>query len=272
MTEKLAVKLPAAFISHGAPTIALEEQGGFAQALRAFGATVPRPRAVAVVSAHWTERNGSAVTVSARPPTVHDFGGFPEALYRLRYPAPGAPDVARSAAELLEGAGFPTALDPERGLDHGAWVPLRFLFPDAAVPVFQIALPDSLEPSGLYRFGAALAPLREEGVLLLGTGGVVHNLGRVRFDAGGGPPDAWAAAFDAWIAERVQRLDRDGLARWREAPHALLAAPSSEHLDPLLAVVGAAGPDETVSTLFEGFTYGTLSMRSIRIDPRASNA
>jgi 4,5-DOPA dioxygenase extradiol len=265
------VKLPAAFISHGAPTIALEEQGGFARALRAFGASVPRPRAVAAVSAHWTVPDGSAVTVSPRPPTVHDFGGFPEALYRIRYPAPGAPDVASAAARLLDAAGFPTALDPERGLDHGAWVPLRFVFPDADVPVFQIALPDGEEPEALYRFGAALAPLREDGVLLVGTGGVVHNLSRVRFD-GGGPPEPWASAFDAWAAERLARLDREGLARWREAPHARLAAPTPEHLDPLLVVVGAASADETVSTIYEGFTYGNLSMRSIRIGPRASNA
>ena len=252
---------PVLFVSHGAPTVALE-RGPYADALAGFGAAHPAPRAIAVVSAHWTAAGAVGITSAERHRLIYDFGGFPDALYALQYPAPGAPDVAARAARLLEAAGFSTRLDPVRGLDHGAWIPLRLAWPEARVPVVQLALPDA-PPESLLRFGAALAPLRDDGVLLVASGGLVHNLARVRF--GDPATDPWARAFDAWVAERVDLLDAAGLSRWRERPEAPLAAPTSEHLDPVLVAVGARAPEDRPATLYAGFQHGNLSMRSFAL-------
>ncbi len=258
-------RAPVLFVSHGAPTIALEP-GAFGEAIASFAKRTPRPQAALVVSAHWTTPWEIGITSAARHRLIYDFSGFPEALYKIQWPAPGAPDVAARAAALVETAGFRARLDPLRGLDHGAWVPLRMAFPQADVPVAQLALPE-LEPKDLLRLGAALAPLRSEGVLLVASGGLVHNLGAIRF-AEEGAQDAWAKEFDAWMAVRIERLDVDALVRWREeAPHADRAAPSSEHLDPLFVALGARAPVDRVETLHEGIEYGNLGMRSFALRP-----
>lgn len=254
------------FVSHGAPTVALEP-GGLGAALAAFAAAEPRPSAAVVVSAHWTSGRELGITSAARNRIVHDFGGFPDELYRLRWPAPGAPDLAARAAALLEAAGFRTRLDPLRGLDHGAWIPLRFAWPEAEVPVVQVALPLA-DPGGLAKMGAALAPLRGEGVLVVASGGVVHNLGLVRLDARGAAPDPWAVEFDAWVAARIAALDVDGLARWREeAPHAERAAPTSEHLAPLFVALGARVAGDRPETIYDAIHHGNLAMRSFALRP-----
>ena len=251
---------PVLFVSHGAPTVALE-QGAFAAALAGFAAREGKPRAALVVSAHWTTPWEIGVTSAARHRLIYDFSGFPEALYRIQWPAPGAPDVAARAAALVERAGFRARLDPLRGLDHGAWVPLRLAFPEADVPVAQLALPD-VAPGELLRLGAALAPLRDEGVLLVASGGLLHNLGLVRFDDGAAP-ERWATEFDAWMAARIAALDVDALARWREeAPQAERAAPTPEHLHPLFIALGARAPGDRVETLHEEIRHGNLGMRS----------
>jgi 4,5-DOPA dioxygenase extradiol len=263
---------PALFVSHDAPTVALEEDG-WSAALRRVGAAEPRPRAVAVISAHWESGASIAVGAAPRPRTIHDFGGFPRALYDIQYPASGEPALARTIADRLVAAGFPAGLDPGRGLDHGAWVPLRFLYPNAGVPVVPVSLPELPDVERLYRLGEALAPLRDEGVLLLGSGSLIHNLARIDMRDKARPPDAWARAFDAWMAERIAARDLPALARWREdAPHAAEAAPTSEHLDPLFGILGAARPGDAITPLFEGFHHGNLGMRSIHIGARASNA
>jgi 4,5-DOPA dioxygenase extradiol len=258
-------RAPVLFVSHGAPTVAVEA-GGLDVALGTFAASIGRPRAIFVVSAHWTARRTLGVTAAPRNRLVYDFGGFPPELYALEWPAPGAPDVAARAAALLEQAGFRTALDPARGLDHGAWIPLRLGWPAADVPVVQVALPEA-EPAALLRMGAALAPLRDEGILLVASGGVVHNLGRVRFGPEG-EPDPWAVRFDGWVRDRVAALDVGGLARWRDdAPDAALAQPTPEHLDPIFVALGARAPGDRVEELFEGIRYGNLSMRSFTLRP-----
>jgi 4,5-DOPA dioxygenase extradiol len=259
-------RAPVLFVSHGAPTVAVEP-GAFGAALAAWAARRPPPRAVAVVSAHWSTAREIAVTSAARHRLVHDFTGFPEALYRIAWPAPGAPDVAARAVAQLEAAGFRARLDPVRGLDHGAWVPLRIAWPEPSVPVVQLALPQ-LPADRLQSVGAALRPLRDDGVLVVCSGGVVHNLTRLDWGRPEGPPDAWAAAFDGWVAGRLAARDAEGLARWREdGPHAELAAPTSEHLDPLLVAVGATHPDDVPVTVHEGFTFGNLSMRTVAFEP-----
>jgi 4,5-DOPA dioxygenase extradiol len=255
----------AAFLSHGSPMIALESED-WGRALTAFARRVGKPRAILVVSGHWEERQPVRVSASAAPPTIHDFSGFPEELYRIRYPAPGDPELAARAVRMLEGSDIRAQLDALRGLDHGAWVPLRFLYPEADVPVVAISQPVPRTPADALRIGAALSPLREEGVLILGTGGVVHNLRRLDFDDERGRVADWARAFDLWVAQRLAAMDLEALADYRaRAPHPELAVPTPEHFDPIFPVLGSALPGERVTTIYEGFRYGTISMRSFAI-------
>ena len=256
-------RAPVLFVSHGAPTLALEP-GAYGPALAAFAGSIPRPRAVVVVSAHWLSHRDLGVTSAPRNRVVHDFGGFPRPLYDLDWPAPGAPDVAARVAALLGAAGLRASLDPARRLDHGVWIPLRFAYPGADVPTVQVSLPDA-EPATVARIGTALAPLRDEGILLVASGGLVHNLGAVRF--GAADVDGWAARFDAWAAERIAARDLHGLARWEEAPGAALAHPTPEHLAPVFVALGAALPGDRVETVFEGIQHGSLSLRSFALRP-----
>jgi 4,5-DOPA dioxygenase extradiol len=257
-------RFPVLFVSHGSPTEALELDG-WTQAVARFGRELPRPAAIVAVSAHWVTPRAVGVTASEAPETIHDFYGFPNELYRIQYPAPGDPALAARIVERLQRAGVDAAADPERGLDHGAWSPLLHGWPLAEVPVVQVSLPVAL-PVDLLRFGAALAPLRDEGILLLASGGAVHNLGEVSFDDKERGPGGWAAEFDGWLAARVAELDVAALARWKaEAPHASRAHPTTEHFDPLLVAVGARAPGDEPVVVHEGFSYGTLSMRSFAL-------
>jgi 4,5-DOPA dioxygenase extradiol len=253
-------RTPVLFVSHGAPTFALEP-GRLGPRLTAVGAELPRPRAVLVVSPHWTTR-GLRVSTAARPATVHDFGGFDRQLYDIQYPAAGHPALAQRTAELLQAAGWPAQVDAAQGLDHGAWVPLRFLYPQADVPVFQLSLPAGLTSAQAYALGRALMPLRDEGVLVVGSGSLTHNLYEFRMDDDGREAD-YAVEFAAWVRQAVEARDHDRLARTLDiAPHAQRAHPTSEHFLPLLVAAGAAGVADGVQTLEGGITYGVLSMDS----------
>lgn len=251
--------MPVLFISHGAPTFALEP-GQLGPQLQALGAALPVPRAVLVVSPHWTAPQARVATTAA-PATIHDFRGFPAPLYRLAYPAPGAPAVAARAQALLQAAGWPVQADPARGLDHGAWVPLRYLFPAADVPVFQLAMPAGLDAEGAYALGGALAPLRQEGVLVVGSGSLTHNLYEI--GAPGATAADYAQAFADWVRAAVAGRDHAHLRRTLEdAPHAARAHPTTEHFLPLLVAAGAAGDAAPVRVLNGGILYGVLSMES----------
>jgi 4,5-DOPA dioxygenase extradiol len=253
---------PAVFVSHGSPMIALEDDP-WSRALAEFGAGSPRPRAVLVVSGHFEAPGPVRVTSSPSPETLHDFSGFPEELFRVRYPARGDPGLAALAVRLLEEAGFAAKTDPERGLDHGAWVPLRCLYPEADVPVVEVSQPLRRNPEDALRMGATLSRLRDQDVLLLGTGGIVHNLRVLDPSASPGSAADWARDFDAWIAERLEQMDVAGIASYRTAaPNAERAVPTPEHFDPIFVVLGSGRSGERAATLYEGFRYGTLSMRS----------
>lgn len=250
-------RLPSLFISHGAPTFALEP-GAAGPLLTALGRELPRPAAVLVVSPHWMTAE-PRVTTSARPRTIHDFGGFDAALFDITYPADGNPELARRTIEILRAAGWAAAADPKRGLDHGAWVPLRHLYPAADVPVFQVSMPTSLDAASAHEFGRALAPLASEGVLIVGSGSLTHNLHALRF---GMAQDEPSAEFARWVRESAARGDRESVVRALEiAPHARRAHPTPEHFLPLPIAVGAA-PAGEIEVLEGGMSYGALAMDS----------
>jgi len=264
--------LPSLFVSHGSPTLALDP-GSTGPALAKLAASLPRPKAVLVASAHW-ETPRPTVSGASRPETIHDFGGFPQPLFEIQYPAPGAPAVAARARELLAASGFDAALDPERGLDHGAWVPLRFMYPEADVPVLQVAIQPGLDAAHHYRLGAALAPLADEGVLILGSGSATHNLREVRWRSRENEDvPAWVQAFRAWLADALARGDVEALLDYRaRAPHAVRNHPTDEHLLPLYVALGAAGRGAIVDHAHDDVTFGVLGMDVFVMQPSRSAA
>jgi len=250
---------PALFISHGSPTFALEP-GKLGARLRAVGESLDGVRALLVVSPHWQTHDVQVMT-TAMPRTVHDFGGFPAALYRLQYPAPGAPELAQEAARLLVEAGFTVGLDADRGLDHGAWVPLLHLLPDADLPVFQVSMPYTMTPAEALQLGAALAPLRRQGIAIVGSGSMTHNLHEFRQAAKHADP--YVMEFVTWVRETVRARALTRLANYRSnAPHATRAHPTDEHFLPLLVALGASDDQEVAQLLDDTVTYGILSMES----------
>lgn len=249
--------LPSLFISHGAPTLALEP-GRTGAALTALGRDLPRPQAILVASAHW-ETARPAASIAAHPETIHDFVGFPDELYRMTYPAPGAPDVARQAKDLLDAAGIGADLDAGRGLDHGAWVPLRFLYPAADIPVTQLSIQPRLTPAHHYRLGEALRPLRRAGVLIVGSGSLTHNLRELHMS--GARPEPYAVEFQDWVYNAVGANDVAALLDYRRrAPQAARAHPTDEHLLPLFVALGAAGDSDSARRINDEITYGALAM------------
>lgn len=245
------------FVSHGAPTLALDAVLG-ADFTR-LAAALPRPRAVVVVSAHWLDAPATLGTTTPRA-LLYDFHGFPDELYRVHYDAPAAADVAARIAAQLPGI----ARADSRPWDHGVWVPLVHMFPAADVPVLQLSLPYRWSPAQLFELGRSLAWLADENVLLLGSGGAVHNLGAIAWH--GGPPPAWATAFEGWVRERLTTRDFDGLVAFRErAPSLRLAHPTDDHFLPLLVAAGA-GADRTGQVAFPitGFEYGSLSRLAVQ--------
>lgn len=249
--------LPALFVSHGAPTFALEP--GLAGArLSQLGRQLPKPKAIVVVSAHWMTNRAVSITAGAAPETIHDFGGFPAQLYELAYPAPGLPALANRIAMLLEQNNWPTRLDAGRGLDHGAWVPLLHLYPQADIPVIQVSMPIWMTTKDALHLGRALAPLRQEGVLIIGSGSLTHNL--YEFGSVGVNTD-YVQQFCDWTTRRLEERNIQALLAYRtHAPEAVRAHPSEEHFFPLFVALGAAGDAYEMTLIEGGVTYGVLSM------------
>jgi 4,5-DOPA dioxygenase extradiol len=260
MSQPTSHKMPTIFLAHGAPFL-LDDQRWVGE-LRGWADGMPRPRAVLMLSAHWVDR---PVTIGATRPTplVYDFYNFPAKYYQVTYPAPPAPELAARVRQLLAGA--PIAEEPGRGLDHGAYVPLIAMYPDADVPVLQVSLP-SLEPTELLAMGRALAPLRDEGVLIVGSGFLTHNLRSMTFEPNAATA-AWASEFDAWTADVLARRDADALVDYRaRAPGVQMALPTHEHFVPVLVTLGSAIDDASAAARFPitGFVYGTGTKRSVQ--------
>lgn len=259
----MSTRMPVLFLGHGSPMNAIEDTA-WRRSWSALGARLPRPRAIVCISAHW-ETEGIAVTAAARPPMIYDFYGFPQALFDVRYPAPGEPALAKRVAELL--APIPVHLDPARGIDHGAWSVLVALYPGAEIPVIQLSMPVDQPPAAHYAIAQRLAPLRDEGVLILGTGNVVHNL---RYWRGGNPRmDAAGARFNAAVKQRIAARDHAALLDFAKLdPEAALAVPTPEHYLPLLYILALQAPDEPV-TIFNDADGGAIAMTSVLIGDAA---
>ena len=253
-------RMPSVFIAHGAPP--LLDMPGWVAELKSWADAMPRPSAVLMLSAHWEER---PVTIGATRtvPLVYDFYGFPEHYYRQQYAAPGAPGVAKRVAALL-GEKHGVAHAPDRGLDHGAYVPLVAMYPKADIPVLQVSLP-SEDPKELFAVGQALKPLRDEGVLIAGSGFITHNLRRADW-TGSAPTPAWASDMDAWTAEVLKRNDVDALLDYKaKAPGVATALPTHEHFVPLLVAVGASDLHAAPTFPIDGFWLSSFSRRSVQL-------
>ena len=233
------------------------QPGPAGEAWATLGRSLGRPSAIVIASAHWeTER--PLLTGAARPQTIHDFYNFPEPLYRLRYPAPGAPEVAQHAKELLLGKGFDAGIDPARGLDHGAWSPLLYMYPDADVPLVQLSIQPHLGTQHHVDLGKALRPLAEESVLVIGSGHLTHNLRD--WARGQGQPAPYAREFQEWVLERIHHRKFAELVQYRSlSPHGVRAHPSDEHFLPLFVALGAAG-EGTPERVYDAIDSGVLAM------------
>jgi 4,5-DOPA dioxygenase extradiol len=260
-----ATRQPALFVSHGSPTLPLE-RGPAVDFLRGLGGALGRPESILMVSAHW-DTDRPAVSAAEKPETIYDFYGFPPELYRLRYPAPGAPQLAKRAASLLESRGLTTDIDPARGLDHGAWTSLFLMYPEADIPVTQLSIQSHRGPAHHVKLGEALRPLRDEGVLIMASGGATHNLGELRFHRGNPNPQAWTHEFNEWLAGALagQRMD-DLIDYRRRAPHAVRNHPTDEHLIPLYVALGAGSAGTAPQRLHSSISSGVISMDAYRFD------
>lgn len=255
-------RMPTLFVSHGSPLLAIVDSAA-RRFLEDLGPRLPTPSAVVVLSAHY-DTPTTAVTAAPWPETIHDFGGFPEELYRLHYPAPGSPALARDIAGRLNAAGLPAQLAPQRGLDHGAWIPLSLMFPRADVPVLQISIDSGRSPAQHFALGRALRSLREAGTLIVGSGGATHNLG-LYFHARGrddtSPPPEWVEAFNEWTAGAIAARRFEDLFDYAErAPFAAQNHPTAEHFLPLFVTLGAAYDDEPAARIHSSYDRGLLAL------------
>lgn len=258
----MSSKLPTLFLSHGSPMHALEP-GAVRAAWEGIARALPRPEALLVASAHW-ETNLPMLTGNAKPETIHDFYGFPKPLYQIRYPAPGAPEVGERALALLKDAGFTAAIDGCRGLDHGAWSPLLYMYPAADIPIVQVSVQTELGTRHHLALGRALAKLAGEGILILGSGHMTHNLRERR----NGPAAGYVREFQDWVQRKIEAHDLEALADYRAlTPHGARAHPTEEHFLPLFVALGAATNNYRAERLYDGIDTGVLAMDAYTFGP-----
>lgn len=247
------------FLAHGSPMLVIEEHA-YTRYLKTLAGSMPRPKAIVVFSAHW-ESPVQLISGAKEYETIYDFYGFPDELYQMTYPAKGDPELARKIQRLFAEAGIHSEIDHERGLDHGAWSVLKLLYPYADIPVIALSVNPSLGNAQQYEIGKALAALRQDNVLIIGSGGTVHNLRRVEWEAKEGEAESWAVEFDDWFRERLADWDLEQIFRYETlAPHAKLAVPRNEHFVPLLLAMGAADETRAARLLHRSYQLGTLSL------------
>ena len=258
----MSERMPTLFVGHGNPMNAVQDTV-WSRAWSALGRKLPRPGVVLSISAHWY-LPGTAATAMTRPRTIHDFGGFPRELFEVQYPAPGDPALVRRLRELL--APVPVRADVSWGLDHGTWSVLRRVFPDAGVPVVQLSIDEAQAPAFHHELGMRLAPLRDEGVLILGSGNVVHNLHAYAWGRRPAQPFDWAVRFETAVRNRILQRDCQPLVDYASlGPDAELSVPTPEHYLPLLYVLGASSKEDAVSFPTEGTDGGSISMLSVQL-------
>ncbi|MCE1181808.1 MAG: dioxygenase [Rhodocyclales bacterium] len=268
MTTATSQHLPTLYVPHGAPTFSLNP-GAAGAALVRQAQSLPHPRAIVIISPHW-ETQVPTIGTADRLETIHDFWGFPEELYRLRYPATGCRELAEVVGQAITAAGLPLARDASRGLDHGAWVPLRLMFPEADIPVVSLSLPSHGGPELAYRLGQALAPLTTQGFLIIGSGSITHNLRDYQMAwRNGGQTPAYVREFADWLYERTQADDLPALLAYREqAPSAQRAHPSEEHLLPFYVALGAAGERPAMQRFHAGIDDYVIAMDAYEFLPQ----
>ena len=250
---------PVLFVPHGSPMFALQP-GAAGAAMSQLAAALKTPRAIVIVSPHW-ETTVATVGMATQPKTIHDFGGFDPRLYDLQYPATGCPEAGLQVVQALQTAGLPIAQDPHRGLDHGAWIPLRQMFPDADIPVVPLSVQSHLGPAHAYRVGQALATLTQQNFLIVGSGNITHNLRdfmTVRMHGGATP--AYVQSFADWINAKLTQPDLHALLNYRQTEAGQRAHPSEEHLLPLFTALGAAGPNAQAQAFFRGISDHVIAM------------
>lgn len=249
---------PTVFLSHGAPDLPIRE-GAATHFLKSLSQQLPRPKAILVISAHWNSEPW-AVSATPSPKTYHDFSGFPEALYQLNYPAPGSPELANRVVDCLAQAGIASKLNSSRGFDHGTWTPLFLAYPTAKIPVVQLSVQYRQSPETHWQLGQALEQLRQDGVLIIGSGSATHNLAAMALDYHA-PTPAWVYEFDDWLAKTIAHQNWGALMQYRQlAPYAQGNHPTSEHLLPLFVALGAVGNEACAEQLHQSYAYGVLSM------------
>jgi 4,5-DOPA dioxygenase extradiol len=252
--------LPSLFVAHGAPLLAIENNE-YTQFLESLGTTLPKPKAIVLFSAHWESATQKVSDVSEFE-TIYDFGGFPEALYRIKYPAKGNETVTKEIEELFTNEGVPYEVDTTRGLDHGAWVVLKMLYPDADIPVISMSVNPNLTPEEQYKIGKSLSHLREKDILIIASGGTVHNLRALKMGSDDGTIDQWALDFEGWLERHINEWDLESLFNYNSlAPGAKIAVPpyGNEHFIPLFYAMGAADSERSAKLLHRSYRYGNLS-------------
>jgi 4,5-DOPA dioxygenase extradiol len=254
--------MPSIFIGHGSPMNAIEDNE-FTRKLTALGLTLPTPQAVLVISAHWLTR-GTSVAIAENPSTIYDFGGFPNELYQVKYPAKGSPEKAKLVQNTITKTSITANAD--WGLDHGAWTILKHIWPQANVPVFQMSIDYNQSPRWHYELAQELKALRKKGILIIGSGNIVHNLGRVNFTDPNAAPEGWASEFDTFIKNKIDLRDHESMINYLNmGAAAKIAVPTNDHYLPLLYNLGTQEKDEKQSYLYEGFHFGNISMRCVQI-------
>ncbi len=254
------MKMPVLFIGHGSPMNIIDDNT-YTRSLQELGRILPRPAAVLVVSAHWQTR-GTYITSATAPPTVYDFYGFPPALYRVKYETAGLPVLAERVREV---SGNLVSLDAARGIDHAAWAVLKHMYPAADIPVLEMSLDVNLSPAEHYALGKKLAPLRQEGILIIGSGNLVHNLSRINFDSMYGEKCDWAERFDNLMEELLQKRQHDRLIKYEALQDYRLAIPSDEHYLPMLYAAALQGAEESLRFSCNDIQNGSIAMRSFVI-------